>query len=117
MRVSLHPDGHAPRIVNFAEWSAHLLERLHRQLSASGDPDLAALIDELLTYPGVEDPARSIHHPAVRLFVPLVLRDGTGELRFFSTVATFGTALDITIAELSIESFFPADEETAAALR
>jgi transcriptional regulator with XRE-family HTH domain len=118
MRVSLHPDGLAPRIVNFAEWSAHLLERLHRQLSASGDPDLAALVDELLTYPGVEDPERSTHDdPASRLFVPLVLRDGTGELRFFSTIATFGTALDITIAELSIESFFPADEETAAALR
>ena len=116
MRVSLHPDGLAPRIVNFDQWSAHLMERLNRQLAASGDPDLAELITELRTYPGVvEDEVGS--DPAAQLFVPLVLRAGPGELRFFSTIATFGTALDITIAELSIESFFPADEATAAALR
>jgi transcriptional regulator with XRE-family HTH domain len=116
MRVSLHPDGLAPRIVNFAEWSAHLMERLHRQLAASGDAELAELIDELRTYPGVVE-REDGGDPATQLFVPLVLRSGGSELRFFSTIATFGTALDITIAELSIESFFPADEATAAALR
>lgn len=116
MRVSLHPDGLAPRIVNFEEWSAHLMERLDRQLAASGDPELAELIDELRTYPGVVESDGS-GDPASQLFVPLVLRSGDSELRFFSTIATFGTALDITIAELSIESFFPADEATAAALR
>jgi hypothetical protein len=118
MRVTLHPDGLAPRIGNFEEWSAHLMERLHRQFAASGDPDLAALIDELRGYPGVSEGAGAAAvDPAAALFVPLVLQAGGKELRFFSTLATFGTALDITIAELSIESFFPADEATTAALR
>ena len=118
MRVSLHPDGLAPKIANFEEWSAHLMERLHRQVAASGDPQLAALIDELRDYPGVsEGQGAAAPDPATQLFVPLVLRHGGRDLRFFSTLATFGTALDITVAELAIESFFPADEATAAALR
>jgi transcriptional regulator with XRE-family HTH domain len=116
LRISLHPDGMAPRIVNLAEYSAHLLERLHRQTVALADPDLLALHDELRHYPGVSDEPAGDHDPASMLFVPLVLRAGDAELRFFSTLATFGTAVDITIAELAIESFFPADEETAAAL-
>jgi transcriptional regulator with XRE-family HTH domain len=118
MRVSLHPDGLAPRIRNLDEYSAHLMERLHRQLVVSGDPDLAALIDELREYPGVNEGAgAAAADPAAQLFVPLVLDVGGREVRFFSTLATFGTALDITIAELAIESFFPADDTTAAALR
>jgi transcriptional regulator with XRE-family HTH domain len=118
MRVSLHPDGLAPKIANLAEYSAHLLERLHRQFAGSGDPQLAALIDELREYPGVsEGQGASPPDPATQLFVPLVLRHRGRELRFFSTLATFGTALDITIAELAVESFFPADQATAGALR
>jgi transcriptional regulator with XRE-family HTH domain len=112
LRVSLHPDGMAPRIVNLAEYSSHLLTRLHRQASASGDASLFALHEELRSYPGVvDDPGR---HPdaASMLFVPLVLRSRGRELTFFSTLATFGTALDITVAELAIESFFPGDEAT-----
>ena len=120
LRASLHPDGLAPRIVNFRQWTDHLLERLDRQIAASGDPALVALRDELLPLPGVAGPrevADADADPAARLFVPLVLRTGDGPpLRFFSTVATFGTALDITVAELAIESFFPADEATALAL-
>lgn len=115
LRVSLHPRGLAPRIANLAEWAGHLLERLDRQIAASGDPDLIALADELHGYPGVS----RRHGPASvasRLFVPLVLRAGDVELRLFSTVTTFGTALDITVAELAVESFFPADAATAAAL-
>jgi hypothetical protein len=118
LRVSLHPDGLAPKISNLTEYSAHLMERLHRQFAGSGDPQLAALIDELREYPGVSEGAgAAAPDPATRLFVPLVLRHRGSELRFFSTLATFGTALDITVAELAIESFFPADEATAAALR
>jgi transcriptional regulator with XRE-family HTH domain len=117
LRLCLHPDGLAPRIVNLAEYSAHLLERLHRQTVALADADLIALHDELRRYPGVSDEPASTEDTASMLFVPLVLRAGDSELRFFSTLATFGTAVDITIAELAIESFFPADEETAAALR
>jgi len=118
LRVSLHPDGLAPRIENLAEYAEHLLSRLDRQIAASGDRDLAALADELRTYPGVPAVPATSHDTPSMLFVPLVLRTAAGErLTFFSTIATFGTALDITVAELAIESFFPADEATAEALR
>jgi transcriptional regulator with XRE-family HTH domain len=123
LRVSLHPEGLAPRIVNLAEYSAHLLARLQRELAVSADPAVAALLDELRAYPGVveegRDSGRGDPDAASLLFVPLVLRsaDGGPDLTFFSTIATFGTALDITVAELAIESFFPADEATATALR
>jgi transcriptional regulator with XRE-family HTH domain len=115
LRVSLHPDGMAPRIANLDEWSAHLLGRLQRQEAASADPVLAELRVELLRYPGVV--GEYAEDPASMLFVPLRLRAGDDELSFFSTIATFGTALDITLAELSIESFFPADRHTAEVLR
>ena len=116
MRVALHPDGMAPRIVNFAEWRGHLLERLHHQLSVTGDAALGALYEEVSGYPGPPD-AGAHHRAAGEVFVPLVFRAGDRELRFFSTVATFGTAVDITMSELAIESFFPADAATAGALR
>lgn len=115
LRVSLHPDGMAKRITNFAQWADHLLERLDRQIAVSRDADLIALAAELRDYPGVGLSPRSTAL-ADRLFVPLVLRHANQELQFFSTVATFGTAVDITIAELAIESFFPADDVTAQAL-
>jgi transcriptional regulator with XRE-family HTH domain len=115
LRVSLHPDGLAPRIANLAEWGTHLLTRLHRQVVLTGDPELVALRDELLGYPGVGGIAEA-HDPASMLFVPLRLRTGDTVLSFFSTLATFGTAVDITLAELAIESFFPADDATASAL-
>ena len=116
MRVALHPDGMAPRIVNFAEWRAHLLERLRHQVSVTGDAALAALYDEVSGYPG--PPAAGAHHSAGgEVFVPLVFQAADRELRFFSTVATFGTAVDITMSELAIESFFPADSATAEALQ
>ena len=117
LRVSLHPDGLASRIVNLAEYSSHLLMRLRRQVAVSGDRELLALGDELRSYPGVTEDLLSTPDPTALLFVPLVLRtDEGGELTFFSTLATFGTALDITLAELSVEAFFPADRRTAAAL-
>lgn len=117
LRLTLHPEGLAPRITNLPEYSAHVLERLHRQATTSGDPALAALLEELRAYPGVTMRSPAPGDIASRLFVPLVLQTGDGrELRFFSTIATFGTALDITIAELAIESLFPADDATSAAL-
>ena len=114
MRLALHPDGLAPRILNFGEWRAHLLERLGRQVVLSGDPALAELFEEVSGYPG--PPAQE---PAVEgdIVVSLQIEAGGRELRFFSTVAVFGTAVDITVSELAIESFFPADAETADALR
>ena len=117
MRVALHPEGMAPRIVNFGEWRAHLLERLRHQASVTGDAALAALYEEVSGYPGPPD-ADDHHGAGGEVFVPLVFRAADDrELRFFSTVATFGTAVDITVAELAIESFFPADAATAEALR
>jgi transcriptional regulator with XRE-family HTH domain len=113
LRLALHPDGMARRTLNLAEWRVHILERLERHARMTGDPALHTLLDELRAYPGGEAPDPREHD----VFVPLVLAgpDGT-ELRFLSTVATFGTAVDVTAAELSIESFFPADDATAAAL-
>jgi hypothetical protein len=91
--------------------------RLHRQAVLSADPELAALHEELGAYPGVREESPAAADPAALLFVPLVLRARDGrELTFFSTLATFGTALDVTVAELVIESFYPADEATKAAL-
>jgi transcriptional regulator with XRE-family HTH domain len=117
LRVSLHPDGIAPHTVNLAEYSAHLMTRLHRQVILSGDPDLASLYDELRQYPGVVVSSTAVDTASL-LFVPFVLRAPDGQtLSFFSTLATFGTALDITVAELAIESFFPADKLTETALR
>ena len=117
LRVSLHPDGLAERIVNLGEWRAHLLARLRRQVSLTADPQLAALYVELRAYP-CDQPEPEIDLPGPGdVVVPLRIRAGERELAFFSTVATFGTPLDITVAELAIESFFPANAETAAELR
>ena len=118
LRVSLHPNGIAPRIVNFGEWSAHLLHRLRRQFILTRDAEIGALYDELRSYPNVApDDAHVEAEDAGALAVPFVFRAGDAELRFLSTVTTFGTAVDITLAELSIEAFLPADDATAAALR
>lgn len=117
LRVALHPDGLASRIANLAEWRAHLLDRLGRQAVVSGDPALAALHAELAAYPGGEHAALP-DLAAGSVAVPLRLHDGAGgELAFISTVTTFGTAVDVTVSELSIEAFFPADAATADRLR
>ena len=119
LRVALHPNGLAPGIANFEEWSGHVLSRLAREVTATGDQQLAALYDELRALPGVSEQEPVVPHGdgASRLMVTLRLNSPAGELVFFTTVATFGRAVDITLAELSIESFFPADAHTAAALR
>lgn len=116
LRLALHPEGLAARIANLGEWRAHLLDRLGRQAVVTGDPALAALHEELAAYPGGE-PAHTVDLAAGDIAVPLRLRAGDVELAFISTVTTFGTAVDVTVAELSIESFFPADAKTAAVLR
>jgi len=117
LRTSLHPRGLAPLIVNLAEWSAHLLERLRRQIRITGDRMLDPLLRELTAYsPASAHPAGRPPPPADDVAVPLKLRSHGGELSFLSTVTVFGTAVDITLSELSLEAFFPADPETAAAL-
>ena len=112
LRVSLHPDGMAPRIANLAEWRAHILERLHRQVHTTRDPRLAELHAELAAYPGGVTERPELTDVAV----PLRLRHGDQELAFFSMTAIVGAPLDVTVAEVAIESFYPADAETAAAL-
>jgi transcriptional regulator with XRE-family HTH domain len=117
LRLALHPEGLAPRILNLAEWRAHLLDRLGRQAILSGDPALGALHEELAALPSPGPPARSPDLDAGDIAVPLRVRAGDAELALISTVTTFGTARDVTLAELAIESFFPADAATAAALQ
>ena len=118
IRASLHPEGLSRHIVNFDEYAAHVIERLNRQLATTADPGLGALLREVSQYPDV---ARAIDGavlppPAAVLPMHFRLDDGT-ELRFFSTMTVFGSPLDVTIAELAIESFFPADDATAARFR
>ena len=114
LRITLHPEGMAQHIRNLPEWRAHLLDRLRRQVAVTGDERLAALYRELSGYPG-DEATLAPHEPGIA--VPLRIRLGDRELSFLSTVATFGTAVDITLAELAIEAFFPADDATAAYLR
>ncbi len=117
-RLGLHPKGLAPRVRNFEEYSAHLLTQLARDVALSGDGDLAVLLGEVRGYPGVERGTTVLTDPAQLLFLPIRLGTADGrELSFFSTIATFGTALDVTLAELSIEAFFPADEATKRTLQ
>lgn len=117
LRASLHPDGLAPHIVNLGEWRAHLLGRLHRQIEFSGDVELAELAEELRGYP-CDQAEPEVEIPGPReIMVPLRIRTDLGELALFGTVATFGTPLDVTVSELSIELYYPSDESTAEALR
>lgn len=113
LRASLHPDGLAPRIANLAEWRGHVLERLGREIAVTASEELRELYDELAAYPGGTEPGA----PEGQIAVPMRVRTDAGELMFVSTVTTFGTAVDVTLAELSIEAFLPANAETAAALR
>jgi transcriptional regulator with XRE-family HTH domain len=114
LRIALHPEGLAPRIRNLAQWRHHLIERLRREAAVSGSTELSELLAEIESYPGGFEEIRDLGGVAV----PLELTTPQGQLlRFLSTVTTFGTALDLTAAELSIEAFLPADEATAAALR
>jgi transcriptional regulator with XRE-family HTH domain len=118
LRLSLHPDGLAPRIANLQQWRAHLLERLQQQIAATGDAALSALHDELAAYPmpkvGHDAPAAGAE--LANVVVPFQLVTQSGLLSFISTTTIFGTPVDVTLQELAVESFFPADALTAKAL-
>ena len=124
MRLTLHPSGLAPRIANLAEWRAHLLARLQRQIDATADPVLIDLMAELRGYPtpigagrAAGAPPRDDASEIARVAVPFKLVTERGLLSFMSTTTVFGTPVDITLAELALESFFPADALTAEMLR
>lgn len=116
LRLSLHPGGIAPRIVNLAEWRTHLLERLKRQNDATADPVLGELERELQAYPSGLRSSRPAPVEPNAIVHPLKLAHGDAVLSFISTITVFGTPLDVTLSELAIESFFPADEQTRAVL-
>jgi transcriptional regulator with XRE-family HTH domain len=121
LRLSLHPDGLAARIANLPEWRAHLLARLSRQVELTADRRLSALLEELREYAGDRgtrgtDESVSDHHQASPA-VPLRLQTEHGLLSLISTTMVFGTPIDVTISELAIEAFFPADTVTADLLQ
>jgi transcriptional regulator with XRE-family HTH domain len=116
LRLSLHPKGLSTRIANLAEWRAHLLTRLRHQVDMTADPVLDALMNELRAYPA-QAARKGAEHDYAGVVVPLQLVTPAGTLSFFSTTTVFGTPVDITLSELAVEAFFPADAATAEALR
>jgi hypothetical protein len=114
LRLSLHPGGLAPRIANLPEWRAHLLDRLRHQISVSGDPVLTDLLNELVALPAPTAPGVTFGSEIV---VPLELVTEHGRISLLSTTTVFGTPVEVTLSELAIESFFPADATTAEILR
>ena len=118
LRLALHPEGLAPRTINLAEWRSHLLVRLRRQIEMTADAELIALLKELETYPAPHG-GHLVQPPSAAATVLLSLRLQTGEglLSLFSTVTVFGTPIDVTVAELALECFYPADAATAEILQ
>jgi transcriptional regulator with XRE-family HTH domain len=116
IRLSLHPQGVASRIVNYTEWRTHIIERLTRQLEMTADAGIADLLDEIRTYPISEEARqhrglnRGIDHS---IAIPMTIRVGGIPLSFISTTTVFGTPVDVTLSEIAIETFLPADEFTA----
>jgi transcriptional regulator with XRE-family HTH domain len=113
-RVSVHPDGLRSRLENFDEYADHLLSRLQHQVAVSADPELVELLDEIRSLVGRKHP--NVHMAPSQVLMPMRIRVGDRVLSFMSTISVFGTPVDITLAELAIETFFPADKETAAYL-
>jgi transcriptional regulator with XRE-family HTH domain len=122
LRLSLHPQGLAPRVANIAAWRRHVLARLQRQMAATGDPVLARLLDELRRLPlppgaAPAEPEEADGGPHIDVAVPLTLHGPSGPLNFITTITVFGAPHDVTLSELAVETLLPADEATAATLR
>jgi transcriptional regulator with XRE-family HTH domain len=114
LRLSFHPEALAARTVNLAEWCGHLLERLHRQCETTADPELVKLYHDLKAFP---IPARAGPLSPDNVAIPFKMRLDGDVLSFFSTTMIFGTPVDITLSELALETFFPADDLTAERMR
>jgi transcriptional regulator with XRE-family HTH domain len=117
LRLSLHPHGLAPKIANLVQWRAHIFERLRQQIHATGDSRLASLLDELRAYDVPEGCDETLEGELPGVLMPFRFRTPSGTLSFISTTTIFGTPVDVTLQELALETFFPADEATAQALR
>lgn len=113
LRLSLHPDGLGPRVINLAEWRAHVLARLRAEVALRADADLAELLAELQGY----GPAGTPDHPDPGPLIPFRLMTGAGVLSFLTTVMVFEAPLEVGLSELRIECFFPADRETVERVR
>lgn len=112
LRLSLHPEGLAKRIVNLREWREHLLVRLKKQIDDTADEKLEILYDELKNYQIPHNKKEKLSSETASIVVPLVLETKFGTLSFISTTTVFGTPVDVTISEIALETFFPADEQT-----
>lgn len=117
MRASLHPQGFAAHTANFSDWGTYLVDTLRRGAAQSGDPGLLALYDEVSAYPGVQALQAGAARGEAALLVPCVMRLPQGELSMFTTLTTFGTPRDVTLEELCIELFYPADAVSEQLLR
>ena len=117
LRASLHPDGLAKVIANFDEYASHLVARVRRQVGTTGDRALSDLLDEVSRYPRVAQAVSRLATVGADPVLPLRIRLGDRDLSFFTTMTIFGAPLDVTVEELAIELFFPADEATEAAIR
>jgi len=120
LRLSLHPSGLAPRIANLAEWRAHLLMHLRTQIEQTADAVLIDLLAELSKFPATNMLKARMPSPrdeTAGVFVPLHIVTDAGKLSFLSTTTVFGTPVDVTLSELALECFFPADDATAQALQ
>jgi hypothetical protein len=117
LRLSLHPLGLATRIDNLRQWRGHIFERLRQQIAATGDQQLAALLEELRGYPEGDAEAPHLEGEMLGVAMPFRFRTPGSVLSFISTTTVFGTPVDITLQELALETFFPADAATAEALR
>ena len=118
-RLSLHPDGLASRTTNFIDWAGHLLDQLRRAVALTGDPTLEALLAEVSAYPNVArlKPPNSGGFDDPPLLMPFRMATPVGEISMFTTLTTFGTPLDVTLDELIVELFFPADDDSERRLR
>jgi transcriptional regulator with XRE-family HTH domain len=118
LRLGLHPEGLARKIANLAEWRAHLLARLRRQIDLTGDTVLIELLEQVSKYPGGVSKTPSIPGAAQHaVVVPLQIQTSAGVLSFFSTTTIFGSPVDVTLSELALECFYPADDGTAEIVR
>lgn len=117
LRLSLHPQGLAPHIANLVQWRDHLFERLRQQITATADPVLVALLDELRAYPVPEGSHQHLEGEHAGVVMPFKFTTPSGVLSFISTTTIFGTPVDVTLQELAMETFFPADDFTRQALQ
>ncbi|MDR7309370.1 transcriptional regulator with XRE-family HTH domain [Nocardioides luteus] len=117
LRATLHPDGLAPRIRNFTQWRDHAVRRVRRQLERTAAEGLADLLAEIESYPAPAGTDDTVDTTANDLVVPMRIATDDGELSFHYALTVFGAARDVTLDEIAIETFFPADDATAAALR